>query len=244
MNPEASPSRKIQKTSHRDKRPNDGLFDVEKHTPKQIRHFAYTTLTFINSLLSDNNFIAQAMEANRKKPEDMETVFEESIFAVMKLIPSVNRQYEKLSNKFWKVMTHQCYETLDKIVSLVSNEMLLNVISKLLSNAVGPLRRKALELLNARLQNHREDFSTEEKNYMRTFVEPLLGIVKGIGSETEQEDELIQQTSLFSIKLIAKLMAYEDTRFFKEVNNIFVNFSALASLTRSGCIKTFFCFRF
>lgn len=214
VNPEGSPNRK---TLKKEKRQNDGLFDAENHTPKEIRHFAYTALTFFNSLLSDNNFIAQAMDANAKEPEDMELVFEESIAAIMKFIPAVNRQYEKLQNKFWKVMTHHCYELLDKLVSLVSNEMLLNVITKLLNHSVGPLRRKALDLLNTRLQNHKQDFSASEKNHMRSLIDPLLAIVGAIGKETEQEAELIQQTALFSIKLIAKLLAYEDTRFFKQV---------------------------
>lgn len=115
VNPEGNPARRIQNTSTTSKPVNDGLFDVENHTPKQLRHFAYTTLTFLNSLFADNNFIAQASGINLKEPEVMESVFKEAIASIMKFIPVVNRQFEKLQNKFWKVMTHHCYELLDKV---------------------------------------------------------------------------------------------------------------------------------
>lgn len=101
--------------------------------------------------------------------------------------------------------------------------MLLNVISKLLNHSMGPLRRKALDLLNGRLQNHRQDFSSSERSFLRTLIEPLLNIIKTIGVETEQEAELIQQTALYSVKLIAKLLASEDTRFFKDVSEKVAN---------------------
>lgn len=96
--------------------------------------------------------------------------------------------------------------------------MLLNVISKLLNHSMGSLRRKALDLLNARLQNHRQDFTSFERNFLRNLIEPLLNIIKTIGVEKGQESEFIQQTALFSVRLIAKLLASEDARFFKEVS--------------------------
>lgn len=42
---------------------SDGLFDIEAHTSKQLRHFCYTVLTFLNSLLADSNFIVQVCSA-------------------------------------------------------------------------------------------------------------------------------------------------------------------------------------
>lgn len=41
-----------------DYNPN-GLFDIDKHSPKQLRHFVYTLSTFLNSMLGDPNLIQQ-----------------------------------------------------------------------------------------------------------------------------------------------------------------------------------------
>lgn len=42
-----------------DEKESDGLFDVRKHTPKQLRHYTYTLFTFLNTMLADQNLILQ-----------------------------------------------------------------------------------------------------------------------------------------------------------------------------------------
>lgn len=121
MYSEASPTRKSQNVIDPVK---DGLFDVDSHTPKQLRHFAFSALTFLNSLFADNNFIAQASGASQREPEIMESVFKEAIASIMKFIPAVNRQYEKLTNRYWKTMTHHCYDLLDKVNASIEKKNL------------------------------------------------------------------------------------------------------------------------
>lgn len=100
---------------------------------------------------------------------------------------------------------------------LVPNEMLLNVIKKLLKHSIKPLRRKALDLLNSFLQNHQEEFSDEEKNCLKKLMDPISDIINSIGKETEQQELLLQQTALLSLKFLAKLLSCDNIELFKKV---------------------------
>lgn len=104
-----------------------------------------------------------------------------------------------------------------QFVLLVSSEMLVSVINSLLQHSMGTLRRKAMDLLNAHIQSRRDSFTAAEKQSLRTLLEPLVEIIKSMSQEADKETELAQQTALYSIKLLAKVLASEDIRLFKEV---------------------------
>ncbi|KAK6619287.1 hypothetical protein RUM44_003669 [Polyplax serrata] len=196
---------------------SDGLFDMDSHTPKQLRHFCYTVLTFLNTLLADNNFIVQVAEQTSSQETILEEALKETIAAVMKYTPIVKKQLDKLQTKFWKAMTHQCYEIVDKFVLLVPNEMLLSIIKKLLNHPMRSLRRKALDLLNSLLQQDHQDFSKDEKTCLIALLNPIVEIINSIGNDGKQQELLLQQTALLTLKLLVKVLCSEHVETFKKV---------------------------
>ena len=105
-----------------------------------------------------------------------------------------------------------------QFVLLVPNEMLLSIINKLLHHPVKALRRKALDLANTFLQQEQQEFADEEKNCLLNLLEPLVEIINSIGTEIEQQDLMLQQTALLTLKLLAKVLCSDHAEKFKKVS--------------------------
>lgn len=76
------------------------------------------------------------------------------------------------------------------------------------------LRRKALDLLNWRLQQSR----LLAADALLTLLPHLLNIVSSVSTKETQDVQLAQQTALISIKLLARQLAGENPEAFKEVS--------------------------
>lgn len=104
-------------------------------------------------------------------------------------------------------------------MALVSSDTLVGVIKKLLKHSTEALRRKAVDLLNVHIQTHRGGFSAEEKASLEKLVTPLLGVATAPPAQSASvEGDLIQQTALLSLRLLAKVLAADDPQAFKLVH--------------------------
>lgn len=85
------------------------------------------------------------------------------------------------------------------------------------------LRRKALDLLNTFLQQDQQDFTDEEKKCLLELLGPIMEIINLIGIEIEQQELLLEQTALLTLKLLAKVLSSENIDMFKKVMPNFSN---------------------
>lgn len=103
--------------------------------------------------------------------------------------------------------------------ALLPSTMFLVVILGLMESNIPTIRRKALELLNTRLQYQASFFISCQPEHLLSILPPLLTIVKDIssGGSSAPEIEVIQQTALLSLKLIARILAQDYPNEFKKV---------------------------
>ena len=96
----------------------------------------------------------------------------------------------------------------NSINSLLPREMFISVVNSLLSHAIPSIRRRAMELLSAKLQHQSNFFSLpQDEDSLLALIAPLTAIAKGHGQgSNEDEDVLNQQTAFFTLKLLCRLM--------------------------------------
>jgi U3 small nucleolar RNA-associated protein 10 len=105
-----------------------------------------------------------------------------------------------------------------QVNALLPSNMFLLVIRGLLNHRLPTVRRKAMELLNARLQHQGHFFSSCNREALYSLLTPLLSVMGSIGSVTVKPDlETNQQVAMFSVKLLARHLAPENPSQFKQV---------------------------
>lgn len=180
------------------------------HTPKQFRHYKYTLVTFTSGLLSAKSLVDAVASVDN---HEMEALYKSIIVCILKYIQAVSKASDRAGGtaqaQYWKVLLHHCCDILDSVNALLTPEMFLLVVRGLVVHNLVPIRRKALELLNAKLQ-HDSKFFTDEAGSVSTLINllpSLVDIVKTVGSEADPEHELLQQTTFLTLKLLIKLLA-------------------------------------
>ncbi|XP_014204224.1 HEAT repeat-containing protein 1 [Copidosoma floridanum] len=195
------------------------LFDVENNTPKHLRHYKYTIVRFLSTLLSSPDFINRVAELSDSEVDDLIPIYNKFIIELMLYMQNTSKNAEvnqgKPDGKYWRVMLHGLYDILDLINNLLPNNVFINGIARLIQHDSLTIRRRALELLNARLAQKK--FFDEDHNHLMTLVEPVMGILGGPHKFVNPEVELIQQTALITLKLMAKLLASDRPSEFKPI---------------------------
>jgi hypothetical protein len=98
-----------------------GLFNVELHSAKQLRHFRFTICTYISSLLSSAAFVNQVAALGDEATQKMEPLYQELIENILTYVQAVNEQHDKReqqTTKYWAVMLGLVYDILDKVLIL------------------------------------------------------------------------------------------------------------------------------
>ena len=204
------------------------IFDVEKNSPKQLRHYKYSLVQFLSKLLSSSEFINRVAELDSETMNEMMPDFDKLIVELVLVIQSASKSVDihqgKPKAKYWKVLLRHLYDILDLVNSLLPNKAFIESIKRLTTHELLSVRRKALELLNARLQQR--NFGEQDHEDLLSLMDSFTDILKGSKKLVSQEIEIIQQTVLISIKLLAKYLAAEYPENFKPVSCV-LSFSYL-----------------
>ncbi|XP_063234714.1 HEAT repeat-containing protein 1 isoform X2 [Bacillus rossius redtenbacheri] len=188
------------------------LFDIEQHSPKQLRHFRYALSSFLVNLLSSTVLINKIASLGDDEISEMEPLYTSAIETVLGLIKSMAREADRSVNspnlKYWKIMLNQSYEILNKVNGLLPGDLFAGVVRSLLGSEQAAVRRRAAELLNRRLQ-HQAGFYAGRPELLAPLLAPLWAALEGLGQPgaRDAEAELGQQTALLSLKLLARLLA-------------------------------------
>ncbi|XP_052757837.1 HEAT repeat-containing protein 1 [Galleria mellonella] len=229
------PLQKDENSMDTDVDPTD-IFSVNGHTPVQLRQYKYVIITFMNNCLSSSRFIDHCGAASSY--EIMESHYKGFIVNVLTFIQSISKLGDEKTAKYWRVMLHHSYDLLDHANSLLSPPMFLSVTRGLLKHTLQAVRRKAMELLNSKIQFNPEMFENVNRNLLYSLLPALLDIVKTIESKDEtlnevaaQELELNQQTALLSLKLLTRLLASKNPEPFKPVLEIVTEYTCNSSIS-------------
>lgn len=186
------------------------IFNIDTHTSKQLRHFKFLSVTFMSQLLASNNFIRKVLENGG--PQTLKGLEQKLLEMVLGYINAVAQSLEKnadkLTIKFWRALLSKAYDMLDKVNALLPTETFIPVIRGLLDNPLPPVRRKALDLLNNKLQ---QNISWKKKtvyNFLK-LVPVLLAIVPHKRKSLE-EQPINRQTALYTLKLLCKNFGAEN----------------------------------
>uniref|UniRef100_A0A667YWY1 HEAT repeat-containing protein 1 n=1 Tax=Myripristis murdjan TaxID=586833 RepID=A0A667YWY1_9TELE len=180
------------------------IFSVEAHSSKELRHFKFLSVSFMAQLLASARFIGKV------RPVHGEPLGWGLLEEILRYIHSVARCVEenadKPTAKFWRALLNKSYDALDKVNALLPTDTFITVMKGLMGNQLPSVRRKAMELLNNKLQ-HRTQWEEPQVTVLLQLSGNLLSIVgKGHGKVAEEEEEqaVNRQTALYSLKLLCR----------------------------------------
>ncbi|NXW33143.1 HEAT1 protein, partial [Phaetusa simplex] len=203
-NKEDDPGPKKSRTCKTKIKNQDGqLFNVESHSDKQLRHFKFLSVSFMSQLLSSQSFVKKCPCYLLKDASFPSRLLEEVLHYINTVASSVEGNVNKPTAKFWRVLLNKSYDMLDKVNALLPTETFIPVIRGLMMNQLPSVRRKAMELLNNKVQQ-RTKWQKSQILQLLELVPELIAIVQCKRKEEEEEQAINRQTALFSLKLLCK----------------------------------------
>ncbi|XP_064913879.1 HEAT repeat-containing protein 1 isoform X1 [Columba livia] len=206
--------------THKTKLKNqDGqLFNVESHSDKQLRHFKFLSVSFMSQLLSSQSFVKKIVEC--EETEELQKLeqrlLEDVLHYINTVASSVEGNVDKPTAKFWRVLLNKSYDMLDKVNALLPTETFIPVIRGLMTNQLPSVRRKAMDLLNNKVQQ-RTKWQKSQILQLLELIPELIAIVQCKRKEEEEEQAINRQTALFSLKLLCKGFGTENPLLFVPV---------------------------
>ncbi|XP_059533364.1 HEAT repeat-containing protein 1 isoform X1 [Myotis daubentonii] len=195
------------------------VFSVDAHTAKQLRHFKFLSVSFMAQLLASSHFIRKVVESGG--PQALKGLEQRLLEAVLGYInavaQSVEKNADKLTGKFWRALLSKAYDMLDKVNALLPTETFIPVIRGLLGNPLPSVRRKAMDLLNNKLQQ-KASWKKKTVHHFLKLVPVLLAIVQRRKKGAE-EQAVNRQTALYTLKLLCKNFGAENPEPFIPVLN-------------------------
>lgn len=196
------------------------IFSLKTHTDVQLRHFKYLTLQFLKNLLSSPEVVLKVSQLSQDTKMEMKGLFQGVLLNVLKLIPDLSKaldhQRMKPFEKSWHVILQNSFEILEATIELLSPDMLLVVVQELMLHEFLLVRKKVIELLNRKLEENYFDVCEDSK--LLKLMVPLKEICDKIGNdEANTALEVVQQSALMSIKLLARKLSEDNPEEFVEI---------------------------
>uniref|UniRef100_K1R8X6 HEAT repeat-containing protein 1 n=1 Tax=Magallana gigas TaxID=29159 RepID=K1R8X6_MAGGI len=183
------------------------IFKVETHTSKQLRHFKYRTIRLLLSWCTSSTLLQQLAAC---KEGEITSGFHYLVQTIMTYICALMelRVEDQTLAKFYRALTHKIYDLLDKVVGLLPETMLLQVIQDLMQHSIPNIQRKSMELLNSFLQQKEHTMETS-----------LLGVVDRLlrVCSSENAEVTTVQTALYSLKLLCRRIGANHPQMFIKV---------------------------
>ena len=106
-----------------------------------------------------------------------------------------------------------------RVNSLLPRTMFISVVHSLLSHSIPSIRRRAMELLSAKLQHQSNFFSlAKDEGVLMKLIPSLTSIANSQGSN--EEAVLNQQTAFFTLKLLCRFMGPTVSSSFRPVFDV------------------------
>uniref|UniRef100_A0A8D2JID2 HEAT repeat-containing protein 1 n=1 Tax=Varanus komodoensis TaxID=61221 RepID=A0A8D2JID2_VARKO len=194
------------------------LFNVDSHSGKQLRHFKFLSVSFMSQLLASHSFVKKVVECEdaEELKESEQRLLEDVLCFINVVAISVEKHTDTPTAKFWRALLNKSYDMLDKVNALMPTETFIPVIRGLMANQLPSVRRKAMDLLNNKLQQ-RTQWQQTQVELLLEMVPDLIAVVQHNIRATEEEQAVNRQTALFSLKLLCKCFGTEKPELFVTV---------------------------
>uniref|UniRef100_A0A673K9U4 HEAT repeat-containing protein 1 n=1 Tax=Sinocyclocheilus rhinocerous TaxID=307959 RepID=A0A673K9U4_9TELE len=184
---------------------SDVIFNMEANSGKDLRHFKFLSVSFMAQLLASDRFVGKVADCEDLTESTLQTLhlLEEVLRYIHAVARCVEDNADKPTAKFWRALLSKSYDILDKVNALLPMDSFIMVMRGLMGNQLASVRRKAMELLNNKLQQR-----TQWITVLLDLIGVLLNIVgRSHGQVTAQEEEELainRQTALYSLKLLCR----------------------------------------
>uniref|UniRef100_A0A673KD58 HEAT repeat-containing protein 1 n=1 Tax=Sinocyclocheilus rhinocerous TaxID=307959 RepID=A0A673KD58_9TELE len=188
---------------------SDVIFNMEANSGKDLRHFKFLSVSFMAQLLASDRFVGKVADCEDLTESTLQTLhlLEEVLRYIHAVARCVEDNADKPTAKFWRALLSKSYDILDKVNALLPMDSFIMVMRGLMGNQLASVRRKAMELLNNKLQQ-RTQWVEEQITVLLDLIGVLLNIVgRSHGQVTAQEEEELainRQTALYSLKLLCR----------------------------------------
>ncbi|XP_060070386.1 HEAT repeat-containing protein 1-like [Ylistrum balloti] len=196
------------------------IYNVKIHSAKQLRHFKYKVVELLISLHTTEMYIVQVSNC---KDSSLLTKFQSLLQNIMEFLSRVSQATDKyqetITARFWKAFQHKVYDLLEKVVTLLPEDMFVEVVSSLMDHTLPNVQRKALELLNTNLHQRREVLTKHEVSLLLPLVDKILGIVDNtcLVAGGVEEVTVNAQTALYGLKLMCRHLGENNPHTFIKV---------------------------
>lgn len=196
------------------------IFGLKTHSEMQLRHFKYLTVQFLKTLLSSPEVVTKVQLMSLDAKLELKAQFADIILNLLTLLPelsnTLDRQKTKTLERSWQAILNNAFDILEASIFLLAPDMLLIVTKSLLLNEFLLVRKKAIELLNRKLEENYFDEVDDEK--LLKLMEPLRTICDSIGdADAKTANEVVQQSALMMVKLLARKLCAEHPDEFVEI---------------------------
>ncbi|KAK2531529.1 Heatr1 [Columba guinea] len=200
-------------------------FNVRSQFQSMMKIIQYLTelpenkeVSFMSQLLSSQSFVKKIVEC--EETEELQKLeqrlLEDVLHYINTVASSVEGNVDKPTAKFWRVLLNKSYDMLDKVNALLPTETFIPVIRGLMTNQLPSVRRKAMDLLNNKVQQ-RTKWQKSQILQLLELIPELIAIVQCKRKEEEEEQAINRQTALFSLKLLCKGFGTENPLLFVPV---------------------------
>ncbi|CAG5116526.1 unnamed protein product [Candidula unifasciata] len=211
-----------------DLNPDVEIFSVNYHTAKQLRHFKFALVYILNHLVSSQHLVSQLAEM---EPSSFLATYQSVMEAVLQFIGQVTHSHDshkdEHTSRFWRLLLHKSHDLLDHLVNLLPDSMFLDVVLGLMSHSLPLVQRRAMELLNTKLQHYKEGLSPSQVEKLLSITTKLQSIVhktllKGTKTNSKDEEVVNGQTALYSLKVLCRILGEKNHKHFIEVLKVCV----------------------
>ncbi|XP_017566073.1 HEAT repeat-containing protein 1 isoform X1 [Pygocentrus nattereri] len=184
------------------------IFSVETHSGKELRHFKFLSMSFMAQLLASSSFVGKVADLPKDSLQELQqSLLEENLRYIHTVAQCVEENTDKPTAKFWRALLTKSYDMLDKVNALLPTDTFITVVRGLMGNQLASVRRKAMELLNNRLQQKRK-WAEQQVAVLLELTGDLLVIVGHgrvqAGGQEEEEQAINRQTAIYSLKLLCR----------------------------------------
>uniref|UniRef100_A0A8C8GVB2 HEAT repeat-containing protein 1 n=1 Tax=Oncorhynchus tshawytscha TaxID=74940 RepID=A0A8C8GVB2_ONCTS len=199
------------------------IFNMEAHSSKELRHFKFLSVSFMAQLLAAGSFVGMIAACGDIVEDSLQklqqSLLEEILCYIHTVARCVEENTDKPTGKFWRALLNKAYDVLDKVNALLPTDTFITVMRGLMGNQLPSVRRKAMELLNNKLQQ-KTQWQEEQVTVLLDLKGDLLAIVgRGHGKVMEEEQAINRQTALYSLKLLCRSFGSDHKEAFVPVLN-------------------------
>ncbi|GBN78552.1 HEAT repeat-containing protein 1 [Araneus ventricosus] len=197
-------------------------FNVSAHSNQQLQMYKCNVLSCINIWLSSQVFVSQVSELDTKALFSLEEKYQELLEKALNYLQH-QRSVKNLDTDESK-NTYNLFPLLFDLVghinALLPCSLFIRVVRRLLQNPEMPIQKRAIELLNSKLEQQQYIFTEENHKPLLKLLNPLLKVLRKKETDSVGENSALnQQTALYALHLLTKVIGAEyPTKFHKVLN--------------------------